>query len=162
MVVNIQCRIQITQFFSWKQQAFGHISPTLNCSMTWHYKSRRIPNLLHRFKKLQQLYQKAESCLLVEVHRKGLCLQSAHPTCFFKNCWMSLALWAWERAMALRGSSFTHPELQRRRATTSYPTKRTKKNHRVPIAPGAVNLYLVHQKYNLFSLFACPYLCGFA
>ena len=33
------------------------------------------------------------------------------------------ALWVWESALAPRGSSFKNAKLERRRATTSYPTK---------------------------------------
>ena len=39
-----------------------------------------------------------------------------------------LTLWVWERAMVPRGSSFSKAKLQRRRATTSYPTKNKEKS----------------------------------
>ena len=44
---------------------------------------------------------------------------------------MSFPLVVWERALAPRGNSFANTNLQRRRATTSYTTKK-KKNHKGP------------------------------
>ena len=90
----------------------------------------------------QPLKSKVICCVNAQDYSRNLSLGAETLPCCLQNNEKPHSLWAWERALSPRRSSFTNTKLQRRRATTSYPTKNKEKSWSASLTAQTRNKYL--------------------